>query len=310
MLSRVAEQIYWMNRYVERAENVARFVDVNLHLELDLPRLEDYSANQWQPLIWTTGDEKAFEKRHDNNFSRENVMHFLTFDAENPNSIVSCVTAARENARSIREVISSDMWFTLNRFYLQVRDPIAAKKASRAPHEFYTDIKRACALFIGEMITTMSHGEGWHFARMGQLIERADKTSRILDVKYYILLPKIEHVGMPIDSLQWAALLKSASAFEMYRKVNSTIDPRQVSKFLLLDREFPRAVLHCLAAAESSFRAITGTAGDTYSNPAEHKLGQLRADLTYANIDDIIETGLHEYVDSLQIRLNQVDDGM
>jgi len=129
-------------------------------------------------------------------------------------------------------------------------------------------------------------------------------------VKYYILLPKLEYVGMPIDSLQWAALLKSASAFEMYRKPNSTITPKRVSRFLLLDREFPRAVLHCLTAAETSLRAITGTSGDTFSNAAEQKLGQLRADLNYANIDDIIQTGLHEYVDSLQTRLNQIDDSM
>src|ERR1051325_9034677 len=311
MLSRVAEQIYWMNRYVERAENVARFVDVNLHLELDLPPMHELSGgNQWQPLIWTTGDEKLFKARHGDDFTRENVTHFLTFDMENPNSILSCVKAARENARSVREVISSDMWVTLNRFYLTMRDPLAIQNASREPHVFYTDIKRACALFIGETITTMSHGEGFHFARIGRLLERGDKTSRILDVKYYILLPKLEYVGMPIDSLQWAALLKSASAFEMYRKSNSTITPKQVSRFLLLDREFPRAVLHCLSAAETSLRAITGTALDTFSNAAEQKLGQLRADLNYANIDDIIKTGLHEYVDSLQTRLNQVDDSM
>lgn len=298
-----------MNRYVERAENVARFVHVNLHLELDLPIIEGTVGSQWQPLIWTTGDEKLFESRY-KEVTRENVIEFLTFDQENPNSIVSCVKLARENARSIREVISSEMWFTLNRFYLMVRDPLAHKTAADDPNTFYTDVKTACALFIGETMSTMSHGEGWHFGRVGRLLERADKTSRILDVKYYILLPKVEYVGMPLDSIQWVALLKSASAFEMYRKRFSLITPKNVSAFLLLDREFPRAVLHCCNAAEESLRAITGSAEHSYSNPAEQKLGRLLADLTYAQIDEIIKGGLHEYIDDLQTRINQTDDGI
>jgi uncharacterized alpha-E superfamily protein len=320
MLSRVAESIYWMNRYVERAENVARFVHVNLHLELDVPHIDDADpaatssgggrgGGQWRPLIWTTGDELLFQK-HYNDYSRDNVIKFLTFDLENPNSILSCVRWARENARSIREIISSEMWFTLNRFYLMVRDATAPRRAAQDPHTFYTDIKTACALFLGESVSTMTHGEGWHFGRIGRLLERADKTSRILDVKYYILLPKVEHVGMPIDTIQWAALLKSASAFEMYRKVFSTITPRNVSRFLLLDRDFPRAVLHCLTGAEDSLRHITGSAENTFSNPAEQRLGRLRADLNYAGIDEVIKTGLHEYLDSLQTRINQTDDAI
>src|SRR4051812_46860129 len=133
MLSRVAQTIYWMNRYVERAENVARFVHVNLHLELDLPMLEEgQAASQWQPLVWTTGDEKQFVERY-KDYTRENVIYFLTFDMENPNSIMSCVKYARENARSIREVISSEMWFTLNRFYLMMRDPGAVQRSRDDP---------------------------------------------------------------------------------------------------------------------------------------------------------------------------------
>jgi len=312
MLSRVASAIYWMNRYVERAENVARFVHVNLHLELDLPILEGAVGSQWQPLIWTTGDEKEFEKRYaeKGGVTRENVIHFLTFDTENPNSIASCVKSARENARSIREVISSEMWFTLNRFYLMVRDPLAKSTAANDPHTFYTDVKTACALFIGETMSTMSHGEGWHFGRIGRLLERADKTSRILDVKYYILLPRVEYVGMPLDTIQWVALLKSASAFEMYRKRFSIITPKQVSAFLLLDREFPRAALHCINDAEESLRSITGSTENTYSNPAEQLLGRLLADLNYAQIDEIIKVGLHEYIDNLQSRINQTDDAI
>jgi len=311
MLSRVAESIYWMNRYVERAENVARFIHVNLHLELDVPGLEAGLApgSQWRPLIWTTGDEKLFMD-HYQGFRREDVIQFLTFDEENPNSILSCVKSARENARSIREVISSDMWFTLNRFYLMVRDPSSVQRAAQDPHTFYSDIKTACALFLGETISTMSHGEGWHFGRIGRLLERADKTSRILDVKYYILLPKVDDVGMPLDTIQWAALLKSASALEMYRKAYNAITPKSVSRFLLLDRDFPRAVLHCLATCAESMRAITGSPPGSYANKAEQQLGRLMADLNYVQVEEIVKTGLHEYVDSLQARINQLDDAI
>jgi uncharacterized alpha-E superfamily protein len=307
MLSRVAESIYWMNRYVERAENVARFVHVNLNLQLE--QLGASAGNQWQPLVWTTGDEKRFMEKY-KDFTRENVIEFLTFDAENPNSIISCVKWARENARSVREVISSEMWFTLNRFYLMMQDPRARERATADPHTFYTDVKTASALFVGEQMGTMSHGEGWHFGRIGRLVERADKTSRILDVKYFILLPQAEYVGMPIDTIQWGAVLRSASAFEMFRKKYDAITPRFVAQFLLLDREFPRAVLFCLGKAEESLRAITGSADDTFSNLAEQRLGRVVADLQYGQIEEIIAGGLHEYIDSLQTRLNGVGEAI
>ncbi len=310
MLSRVAESIYWMNRYIERADNVARFVLVNLHLMLDIPGGGVIGVGgQWQPLIWTTGDDKLFLKRYPEPGS-ENVMQFLTFDGENPNSIISCIRSARENARTIRESISSEMWITLNRFYLLLTDPDAPTRAANDPHAFYSDIRTACSLFAGEAEGTMSHGEGYHFGEIAKMIERADKTSRILDVKYFILLPKVENVGMPIDTLQWAALLKSASALEMYRKQYATITPKRVSEFLLLNREFPRAVRYCLGRIEDSLRAITGTSLETFSNPAEQKLGRLLADMTYTNIDEITKNGLHEYIDSLQLRLNTLDDAI
>jgi uncharacterized alpha-E superfamily protein len=317
MLSRVAESIYWMNRYVERAENVARFIDVNLNLELDMPASPGSGAGgggqavvgQWQPLIWTTGDEKLFATRYPD-FSRENVIQFLTFDDENPNSIRSCIRLARENARSVREAISSEMWLTLNRFYLMMHEHGAPERAEADPYTFYSDVRTTSTLFIGETMGTMSHGEGWHFGRIGRLVERADKTSRILDVKYYILLPTMEAVGMPIDTLQWAAVLKSASGLEMYRKRFNSITPRRVSEFLLLDREFPRSLLFCMTEAEESLRFITGSRPDTFSNPAEHRLGRLLGDLHYVQIAEIFKTGLHEYIDSVQTRLNGVDDAM
>ena len=306
MLSRVANSIYWMSRTLERAENVARFIDVNLNLMLDT---EVLGNNQWEPLVITSGDSTLFEKLY-GTATKESVMRFLTFDRNNPNSILSCVWAARENARSIREIISSEMWEQANRFYLLVRDAATTETIFRNPHEFYTDVKMASHLFDGIADATLSHNEPWHFLRMGEMLERADKTSRILDVKYYFLLPTLQGVGSTIDGVQWAALLRSASSFEMYRKRHRRITPERVADFLILDRYFPRSIAFCIARSEESLRSITGTHHNFFSNAAEQRMGQLSASLNYSKIEEIMTSGLHEFLDSIQIRLNQVDDAV
>lgn len=273
MLSRVADAIYWMNRYVERAESVARFVDVNLHLSLDLPR---GTSADWAPIIATTGDDELFRSRHGAP-ARETAMRFLTFDRDYPSSILSCLEAARENARSVREVISSEMWERLNKLYLSVRDTRPAEVLA-APYDFFTSVKQGVALFIGTTYLTMSHNEAWHFGRLGRLVERADKTSRIVDVKCYGLThraassPGDESDGA-VDDIQWAALLKSASALEMYRKRHGRIVPAKVVAFLLFDREFPRAILHCLHAANESLHAIVGPARAAQAAQLSQALG-------------------------------------
>ncbi|MBI2504478.1 MAG: alpha-E domain-containing protein [Candidatus Latescibacteria bacterium] len=302
MLSRVAEAIYWMNRYIERAENVARFIHVNLHLVLDLGAV---TGEQWEPLVWVTGDHQAFAERC-GTATREQVIDFLTFDQDNPNSILSCLFRARENARSVREIISSEMWEQINRFYLLVKGA-ARERALETPHDFFTEIKMASHLYGGIADSTMSRGEGWHLGRLGGLLERADKTSRILDVKYFILLPDPADVGTPVDNVQWAALLRSASAFEMYRKRFGLIAPERIADFLILDREFPRAIHHCLIEGEESLRTLTGSAAGTFHNEAEQELGRLRAELSYAQIEEVIAVGLHEFLDDLQLRLNRID---
>jgi uncharacterized alpha-E superfamily protein len=306
MLSRVASLIYWMSRYVERAENVARVVDVNLHLLLDAP---PGSEQQWPPLIQTTGDHESFARRH-GVATREKVLHFLTFDAENPNSILSCLSAARESARTVRESISSDMWEQLNRFYLMLCAANSVDHVLRAPHDFFSEVKLASQLFTGTTDNSMTHGEAWHFARLGRMLERADQTSRILDVKYYILLRSVEEVGSPVDDIQWAAVLRSASAFEMYRKRHGRISPRGVVEFLLLDPDFPRAIRYSLRTARDSLHAISGTPPGTYQNTPERLLGQLVAELAYASIDDILALGVHEFVDQLQTDLNRIGQGI
>jgi len=305
LLSRVADSVYWMARYIERAENVARFIDVNLHLQLDLPLAP---ANQWQPLIETTGDTESFAKRY-GLASECNVIQFLAFDDENPNSIFSCVRSARENARSVRETISSEMWEQVNSIYLQIQLQRAAPR-QEALMEVLRGIRMACHMFQGITDATMSHNEAWHFLRLGRMIERADKTSRILDVKYFILLPSTRSVDTPYDDLHWSAVLKSVSGFEMYRKKYGRISPRNIVELLVMDREFPRAILFCIIRANESLHVITGTSLASREILSEHLMDSLADELNTPTVDMIIREGLHEYLDRLQTKMNAVGVGL
>ena len=306
MLSRVADSIFWMARYVERAENLARFIDVTLNLQIDTP---GSAGAQWEPLVRATGDEEKFKERY-GQFDERNVIRFLTFDRDNPNSIVAILRAARENARSIRETISSETWEQLNAFYHFVRDAADTEEVRESPGDFFLEVKHYSHLLNGVTDSTMSHNEGWHFSNMGRLLERADKTSRILDVKYFTLLPRVEDVGSPVDDLQWSAVLRSVSGFEMYRKRYHGITVERIVEFLILDREFPRAIQYCLTEADESLHKISGTPVGTFDNPAEQRLGRLRAELAFCDVKSIINQGLHEFLDSLQTTLNQIGEGI
>lgn len=305
MLSRVANSIYWMSRYVERAENVARFIDVNLNISLDFGT---GAAGHWAPLIHATGDQEQFYSRYPA-ADQESVLQFLTFDRDNPNSILSCLSTARENARTVRDMISAAMWEELNKFYLTVRSATPAR-VLESPFDFFPHIKLAAHTLAGVTESSLSRGESWHFHRLGQMLERADKTSRILDVKYFQLLPGEDVWGTQLDTNQWAALLKSASALEMYRKAVGRIAPRGVAEFLILDREFPRAIRFCLLRAETSLLAITGGEHGSFQNRAEQQLGRLRNDLDYTNIEEILQQGLHEFIDRFQRQVNVVGDAI
>jgi len=291
-----------MSRYIERAENVARFVDVVRHLVLDLP---DEAGNQWESLVQAAGAQEPFSQRY-GEATMGNVIRYLTFDRENPSSIASSLWSARENARSVREVISSEMWEQINRSYLMVKDADATARVEEDPAAFYSHFQKSCHLFLGITDTTMTHGEAWHFGRTGRLLERADMTSRMIDVKYFVLLPRIDYVGSPYDNLQWAALLKSISAFEMYRKRYRQIIPQNVAEFLILDNQFPRSMHYCIIKAEESIHAITGTPAGTFTNLVEQRIGRLRGEMDYAHIQDVLDIGLHEYIDAFQDRLNDV----
>ena len=305
MLSRVADAIYWMSRYVERAENIARVVDVNLHLALDFPE----ANSQWEPLIETTGDSELFKKKN-KAATRDEVLSFLSFDKDSPNSILCCLAHARENARSVREIISSEMWEQVNRAYLMVNEAARSNAFIDSPHDFFTAVKQASHTFVGTTYLTMSHNEAWHFGRLGRLLERADKTSRILDVKYFFLLPHAQDVGTTIDELQWAAVLRSASAIEMYRKRHGGITPAKVVEFLMLGRRFPRSVRYCVNKSERSLHAITGTPLGTWTNQAERELGRVAAELAYADPQEMMKRGLHEQIDSIQTQLNVIGDAV
>jgi uncharacterized alpha-E superfamily protein len=305
LLSRVADSVYWMARYIERAENVARFISVNLHLQLDLPLTP---AHQWQPLIDTSGDAEEFKKRH-GEATQANVIQFLTADPTNPNSIFSCVRAARENARSVRETISSSMWEQVNNIYLQMQRQQAMLALEWLP-ETLRNIRLGCLLFQGITDATMSQTEAWRFLILGRMLERADKTSRILDVKYYILLPSPTAVGTPYDDLHWAAVLKSVGGFEMYRKTHGRIAPREIVDFLVMDRDFPRSIHHCINRADDCLHAVTGSPGGSYRYSSERLLGLLRAELDFTSVDHMIRDGLHEYLDLLQIKMNTIGESL
>jgi len=306
MLSRVADSLYWMSRYVERVENLARFIDVNWHMALDVP---GDPSSQWQPLVAVTGDMERFQADY-GRADRESVIRFLVFDANYPSSIFSCLSAARENARMVRQFITLEMWEQLNQMYLAMRDAVSRHAPGDLNHEFFTNFIVDCQLFTGITDSTMSHEEGWNFMYLGRMLERADKTTRLLDVKYFILLPSVSYVGTPYDDLLWGAVLRSASAFEMYRKRYHRIMPERVVNFLIFDRYFPRAVRHCIVMADRVLHAISDTAPGTYRNQAERRLGKLKALLDFAELEEIMDTGVHQFLDEIQGHINEVGDAI
>ena len=304
MLSRAASSIYWMSRYLERAENVARFVAVNEHLMLDMG-LAPGSA-QWMPLVTTSGDDADFAKRY-KEASEKNVIYFLTFDEKNPNSIISCVQNARENARTVRDVISSEMWEQLNSLYHFVQKNSRKRRVDNL-QEFYAHVRSASHLFIGLSENTMSHGEGWHFARLGTVLERADKTARILDVKYFLLLPDPQYVDSPYDAIEWGAVLKSTNAFEMYRKHFHGINYHDVASFLIFDKDFPRSMTYCVGKAVDSLNAILKELN--VQVPAKEEMAKLQKTLSSTSVDVVLGNGLHEFIDIFQFNLNVVDQSI
>jgi uncharacterized alpha-E superfamily protein len=303
MLSRVADSLYWINRYVERAENISRFVEVSEAMALDCP---PGSAEPWLPLIDANGDRELFDSLYPEG-TPENVVAFLVRAEANPSSVVNCMNHARENARQIREVITTEMWEHLNTFYWTLQEDEGFWK--QQPQELLRDIRRACQLFYGITDATLSRDLSWHFSRLGRLLERADKTTRILDVKYFLLLPSPDEVGGVLDELQWISLLRSAGAYQMFRQSRQqAITPSAVASFLLLNPIFPRSVRYCLERIQDTLRIVDGNAVPGAPDELECLSGLTLARWSYTCIDELIAGGLHEAIDALQGDLNRLHE--
>ena len=311
MLSRVADSLYWMSRYIERAENNARIADVNLQMLLDLTNQhESDPQQQWDPIISSLEENELFASLYDKPDGKA-VIDFVSLQKKNPNSIQSCLTHARENARTTSEQVSSEMWEQINRLYLFVKSDAAKKLVRTSPYEFFKRIITGSHLFQGITDATMTHGEGWDFIRIGRLLERADCTSRILDVKYHILLPSGEKVGGNIDTIQWMSVLKSCSALEAYRKVYvGQVAPWKVAEFVITHSAFPRSIRFSVDCFDAALHHISGSNETNYANEAERLSGRLRSELDYAAIGDIFKFGLHEYLEQIQDRLAEINHAL
>lgn len=301
MLSRVADTLYWMSRYIERAEDITRILTVNFHTLLDA-KVQD-SEESWRPIISITGDEPLFAE-HFEEFNARNVSEFLLWHPQNPNAVTACIRLARENARGVREQISTEMWEHLNRLYFLVRD-IQQELSARGPYDFFDQIRHGSQAFQGITNETMAHGEAYEFIQLGKHLERADKTVRIIDVKYASVNTMSEG---PEISLQLLAMLRSCSAFEAFRKSpGSQLHPARVTEFLLLSQEFPRAVSYCLLRAQRSVNLISGDpATPRQLLRPQRALGRICSELGYLEINELLNQNMHPYLDGLLYRLNEV----
>lgn len=316
MLSRVANSFYWMSRYIERSENIARIVDVNLQLLLDFRNLnEERLALHWLPIVQTTGDEKQFFQIH-KKATGNAVTEFLVFQMENPNSIVSSICQARENARMVRDQITVEFWEELNRLYWFIKTPQARKVWNESPSEFFQQIKSGSLHLIGLSMATLIHNEGWLFSQVGKFLERADKTSRILDVRYQTPpegapLRNSEADASEADALEWSAILRSCSAWDAYKSLyGATVNPKLVAEFLMFNEDFPRSARFCVTELNLALRRISGVAEGRFCNSAEKLAGRLVAELQFSTVDEIFEYGLHTYLDKLQTKLNNIGGAM
>lgn len=311
MLSRVADSLYWMARYIERSENNARILDVNLQVTLDDENSGvDGDKVDWEPILATLEDQKLFNSLYAVT-NAETVCEFVTFAKENPNSIRSSIAAARENARTVREYISSEMWERINGLYLWLNSPGARQMFATSAIDFFRHVVDCSHQFHGTTAATLTHGEGWHFLQIGKYLERADSTSRILDLKYHILLPRGEEVGGNVDTVQWQAVLKSCSAFEAYRKIyTGQVTPWTVAEFILLHDTFPRSIRFCVEGVDAALHRISGCERAHFCTDAERLSGRLLSDLNYARIADIFKMGLHQYLDGIQLRLIEISSAM
>lgn len=311
MLCRVAENMFWLSRYVERAIAVVRLIDVTGHLELDAGEADEHGEDFWTPLLGPVGSGGYLNLAPGEVPAPRDVRYHLAFDAENPNSLVSCVRRARAAAREVRESISSEMWEQINTQYLTLVDPTLATQAEDELHTFHRRVHEGLVLIQGSADCTLAHDEPWRFLSLGKYLERADNVSRVLNLQTHLLLSAgAETHGRPGDDfVRWLAVLQSCGSAEAYARYYSLrVDPPRVIEFLLLNPHFPQSVRFSLGAAWDSLSAISGPpslASDDSSLPIR-ALGTLRARLDYAGVDEVLEEGLAEFLTDVQRRIDVV----
>jgi uncharacterized alpha-E superfamily protein len=296
MLSRIADSLFWLARYMERAEDTARILDVNYHMLLE--ESDKFYKLRWAPLLVMAGEEARFRSLY-SEANAHTVFEFLAFRADNPNSILQCISKARENARTIRDRLSREMWEDINGLYHTVNSFDTQREIIGGPHRFCDRVKFGAHRFHGVADATLPHDEGWEFLRLGCFLERAEMTTRLVDVQYQHLLESPGALS-PADNHQWMAVLKSVGAYESYRrKYHSEIKPEQVAEMLILHPNHPRSIRFSINEVQLALRALSGTLPGFHSNEAERLAGKTLEGLRYDRIEEIFERGLHGYLNDL-----------
>ena len=297
MLSRIADSLFWMARYMDRAENTARLLDVTYHMLLEQSH-HTYEL-RWDAVIRITGGQELFQRTFEE-ADAEKVCEFLLFREDNPNSVVSCISNVRENARAIRDRMSREMWENVNGLYYRVRDMQANLETRNALHGFCREIIAGSHAFNGITDSTLPHDEGWNFLQAGLALERAENTARIVDVEYHKLVES--SVPLPYaGNQQWMAVLNSVAAYEIYRRVyHSAIEPHNVAELLILHSQHPKSVRFNVGWLQNSLRAISGAGPHSYANEAERLTGKLHDSLVYDRIEDVFARGLHVFLTDVE----------
>jgi len=308
MLSRVANSLYWMLRYIERADNLARLIEVNEQLLLDVERLDrERLEGFWKPIILSTGEVERFEERYPQGGSAE-VVAFLTHDRGNPNSIVSCIAQARENGRMVRDQLSEAFWEELNSLYLFVTSGDGERVLGANPADYYETIRRASFAIQGIAASTTIRNESWEFMDLGRHLERADKTTRFLDIMHF--LPEPEE-GPEHDTNHWLAILRSCGGLGAFRVAyRGRLTPENVVEFLIFSRHFPRSVRYCIDRVDANLHNVSGSPRGSYADEAERCSGRLLSKLAYGSGGDVFEIGLHNFLDELQSDFNRIGEEM
>lgn len=305
ILSRVADSIYWLNRYVERVENYARLIETYQQLSLENSEVTD---PLWLALVESTADTQGFQEAY-SDINQQHVIEYLTFNRKNPNSIISCLYIARENARSIREKISKDMWESINELYTEVASPADNPQnmlTDTRMHGFFHSIRRSCHAFYGISDGTLCHDETYYFALLGRAIERADKTTRILDLQSYMLTSATQDQLGEGQVFLAMAILKATSAHEMFNQSHAKISVENILEFLLLSRTFPRAIIASLLQIEFALRCLAGEHKGFFINAAQKKVQRLLLETRHIDVASLAGGGLNAYLDNLQVRLNEI----